>query len=166
MRATVRRNGAPRTPGGAETALKLDFSFGEDFSATLISSKLSSWSWSQSPFEFDACRRVEPPDAHRLQPLGEALEIVLERAERQEAVLLARSLADRAPEMGMAVGLHRQLAARLADLEPEVVVERLRDREVGDEEVEPVERMDAELAGAPDRLDGPADRGHGHSSLV
>ena len=48
---------------------------------------------------FDARRRIEPLDAELLKPLGEAVEIVVKRAERDMSELLARALAERDPDM-------------------------------------------------------------------
>ena len=51
---------------------------------------------------FDARRRIEPLDARGLEPLGEAVEIVVKRAERDMPELLARALAKRDPDMRIA----------------------------------------------------------------
>ena len=98
--------GAPRTAGPSLSWPNSDFSSGEDFAATLISTGVPSWSRNQMPFELDARRRVEPRDAHRLQPLGETVDVVLEGAEAEMPELLARTLADRAPDLRRAEGAH------------------------------------------------------------
>ena len=92
---------------------------------------------------FDARRRIEPLDAQRLEPLGEAVEIVVERAERDVPELLARALAEGDPDMRIAGGLHGQKTALLVDLESELAVEsswRPRDREQRNETGRPNER--------------------------
>ncbi len=83
----------------------------------------------------------------RLEALGEAVEIVLEHAERQVLMLLARSLADRPPHVRIALGGERQAGVALADLESELAVEPARDGEIGDDKMEMVERMHAKFAG-------------------
>ena len=71
----------------------------------------------------------------RLQPLGEAIEIILECAERDVLVLLARAFADRAPDVRIAFRCEREGRAALADVEPELVVKGPRDDQVRDDEV-------------------------------
>ena len=74
--------------------------------------------------QFDARRRIDALDMKRLEALCEATKIVLEGAERQVLMPLARTLADRAPDVRIAFGCERQAGAALADLEPELVVKR------------------------------------------
>ena len=105
------------------------------------------------PFELDAGRRIDALDAQRVEPLAEARQVVLERGERDELQLLLRPLHHRAPAMRMAVGVDMQRVALLAHVEPEGGIEFSRLLDVGDGEIEAVERVDAELAGtAVDRL--------------
>ena len=113
---------------------------------------------------FDAWRRIEPLDAHRLEPFGETVEIVLERAERDMSELLARAFAEGHPDMRIAARLHRQEIAVFVDLESELAVEIPGDRKVGHGEMEPVDRMHAEFSRSPGRLDEAANFGHVASS--
>ena len=62
--------------------------------------------------------------------------------------LLARALADRDPDMRIAAGLHGEQIAVLVEVESEFAVEVLRDRKVGNGEMESVDRMNAEFARA------------------
>ena len=103
---------------------------------------------------FDARRRIEPLYAQRLKPLGETIEIVVERAERDVSELLARTLAEGNPDMRIAARLHGQKTALLVDLEPELAVEIFGDREIGNSEMKPVDRMNAKFARTSGRLDG------------
>src|SRR5579871_4992269 len=77
--------------------------------------------------------------------------------------LLARTLANRDPDMRIAAGLHGDQIAVFLKLQSEFAVKALRDRKVGDSEMKSVDGMNAELARTPGRLDGAADRGHGAS---
>src|SRR5690242_8490678 len=113
----------------------------------------------------DPRRRVEPLDAKPLKPLGEAVEIVFEHAERDMPELLARTLADRDPDMRIAARLHGEDAAVLIDLESELAVEISGDLKIGNGEMKPIDRMHAKFARTSRRLDGAADGGHGVSSL-
>src|SRR6185312_8467900 len=96
---------------------------------------------------FDARRRIEPSDAQRLKPFGETVEIVFKRAERDMPELLARPLAQADPDMGVALRLHRQKTAVLVDLKSELAIEAFGDRKIGNGEMKPVDRMNAEFAG-------------------
>jgi len=58
--------------------------------------------------------------------------------------------------MRIAARLHGEETAVLVDLESELAVEILGDLEIGNGEMKPVDRMDAEFAGTPRRLDGAA----------
>ena len=104
------------------------------------------------PVRVDPLRRIDALDAERLEAFGEAVEIVLENAERHVLVLLARTLADRAPDMRIACRREREGGAALADIEPELVVKGPGDGQVRYDEMEMVERMHAELAGPAGRL--------------
>ena len=104
------------------------------------------------PVRLDARRPIDALDAEGLELLGEAVEIVLEYAERDVLVLLARSLADRAPDMRTALRRERESGAAFADLEPEFVVKGFGRGQIRDDEMEMVERMHAELAGPARRL--------------
>ena len=149
----VLQAGAPATPGGLEMLSCDDFSFGEDFSATRISIGVPFGSRNQMPFELDAGRRIDPLDAQRVETLAEARQIVLERGKGDELQLLLRPLHHRAPAMGMAVGVDVQRVALRAHVEAEGGIERPRLLDVGNGEIEAVERMHAEFAGtAVDRL--------------
>ena len=152
MRSTALRFGAPRWSGAADGWTNALFSLGDVFGATAISTGLPSWSWIQIPFELDARRPIDALDAEGLESLGEAVEIVLEYAERDVLVLLARSLADRAPDMRTALRRERESGAAFADLEPEFVVKGFGRGQIRDDEMEMVERMHAELAGPARRL--------------
>src|SRR5579863_534786 len=79
------------------------------------------------------------------------------------AELLARTLAERDPDMRVAARLHRQETAVLVDLKSELAIEIFGDREIGNSEMKPVNRMNAEFAGTSSRLDGAANGGHGNS---
>ena len=139
-----------------------DFSFGEDFSATRISIGVPFGSRNQMPFELDAGRRIDARDAQRIEPLAEARQVVLERGERDELQLLLRPLHHRAPAMGIAVGVDVQRVAVLTHVEAEGGIEFSRLLDVGNREIEAVERMHAELAGtAMDRLRERTDLRHG-----
>src|ERR1700678_875182 len=116
------------------------------------------------PVRFDAWGRIQPLDAQRGKPLGEAIKIVVERAERDMPKLLARTLAEGDPDMRIAAGLHGEETAVLVDLESELAIEMLGDREIGNRKMKSVDRMDAEFAGTSGRLDGGANGGHGASS--
>src|SRR5208337_2167329 len=82
----------------------------------------------------------------RLQPLGEAIEIILECAERDVLVLLARAFADRAPDVRVAFRRERQGGPALADIEPELDIESLGDGRIRVHEMKMIERMHAERA--------------------
>ncbi len=145
--------GAPATPGGLEMFSVDDFSFGEDFSATRISIGVPFGSRNQMPFELDAGRRIDPLDAQRVETLAEARQVVLERGEGDELQLLLRPLHHRAPAMGIAVGVDMERVALLAQVEAERGIEFSRLIDVGNREIEAIERMHAEFAGtAIDRL--------------
>src|SRR5579863_8490517 len=112
----------------------------------------------------DARRRVEPLDAQRLQPLGEAVEIIVENAVRDVPQLLARTLADGDPDMAVAARPHGEEIAVFVDLEAELAVEIPGDLKIGNGEMKPVDRMNAEFSGPPRRHNGAANGGHGVSS--
>jgi hypothetical protein len=100
------------------------------------------------PIRVYACRRVEPGDACVLESLREAFEVFFERAERQMPEFLARSLANRAPGMRVSVGIEGEDAVAFANLEAELAIEISSNREIGDDEMETINGMNAELAGA------------------
>jgi hypothetical protein len=118
------------------------------------------------PIRVDPRWRVEPFDAHVLQPLREPLDIVLKSAERDIAELLARPFADRSPDVGLSEGAERQTVAALTDIEAEFAIKILRDGEIRHREVEMIHRMNAKLTRAAARLDVTVNRRHRASSLV
>ena len=61
---------------------------------------------------------------------------------------LARSFADRAPGMWVPVSVESEEAIAFANLKTELAVEIFRCGEIGDEEMETVDGVDAKLAGA------------------
>ena len=65
--------------------------------------------------------------------------------------LLARTLAERDPDMRIAGGLHGEETALLVDLKSKLAVEIFGDREIGNSEMKPVDRMNAEFAGTSGR---------------
>ena len=114
------------------------------------------------PVGLEALGRIEPVDAHALQPLAEARHVVLEGAERDVVQLLARTLGHGAPAVRMAVGVEAELAALFLQVEAEQAIELLGLGHVGHQQGEMIERMHAELAGtARHRLGHGADLGHG-----
>jgi len=68
--------------------------------------------------------------------------------------------------MRVAGRLHGEETAILTNLEPELAVEIPGDREIGNSEMKPVDRMNAEFAGTSGRLDGAANGGHDASSRI
>ena len=78
--------------------------------------------------------------------------------------LLTRAFAHRTPGMRMTVRAEQQLVTATRDLQPEFRIEILRDGEVGHDEVEAVQRVDAEFARAPVGFDVVVDRRHRRSS--
>jgi hypothetical protein len=74
--------------------------------------------------------------------------------------LLARALADRHPDMRIAVGLHSDQIAVFLEVQSEFAVKGLRDRKVGDGEMKSVDGMNAELARTPGRPDKAVNLGH------
>src|SRR5262249_18285682 len=102
--------------------------------------------------------------AQLLKPFGEAVEIVVERAEREMSEPFARALAHCDPHVRIATGFHGQKTAVLIDLESEFAVEIFGDREIWNGEMKPVDRMNAEFAWTSRRLDGVANGGHRVSS--
>ena len=91
------------------------------------------------PFEFDARRRIETRNAHFLQAFCEAVDIVLECAERDVLVLLSRALTDEAPNMRGTLCGEREAIATLGDVQAEFRVEILRDRKIRRDELEMVD---------------------------
>ena len=147
------RDICPLTPGAADVEPNELFSSGDTLGATFASTRLPSWSWNQSPFELLAGRRIEPGHAHRLKARGEEFEIPLEHAERQVLVLLARPLGDRAPDVRRGARGELESTAARRHGQSELAVEILRLAEIRDDEMEPIQRMDAEFAGSAARFD-------------
>src|SRR5208337_2844085 len=111
--------------------------------------------------------RVEPLDAQLFQPLAEARHVVFKRAERDVVEFLARAFGDHAPAVWMAVSVERKPAALFLGVEPERAVELLGIGDVRYQQVEMVERMHAELAGAARyRLRHGTNLGHGNLPLL
>jgi hypothetical protein len=63
--------------------------------------------------------------------------------------------------MGVALRLHRQKTAVLVDLKSELAIEAFGDRKIGNGEMKPVDRMNAEFAGTTGWPDSLANGGHG-----
>ena len=117
--------------------------------------------------ELEALGRIEPVDPQLLQPLAEPRHVVLEGAERDVVDLLPRAFGDGAPAVRVAVGVERELAALLLGVQPEQAVEFFGLGHVTDQQIEVIERVHAELAGAAlSGLGHGADLGHGRISFV
>src|ERR1700722_12830485 len=80
--------------------------------------------------------------------------------------LLARTLAERDPNMRGAGRLQGQKTSLLVGLKSEFAVESFGDREIGNSEMKPVDRVNAEFAGTAGWLHGVANGGHDASSRI
>ena len=96
-----------------------------------------------------------------MQALRETIDVVLKRAERNVLMLLAGPLAHETPVMGRTAGGERETRPALGDIEAELGIEGLRVLQVRNDEMEVVDRMDAEFARAASRMDISLDLGHG-----
>ena len=108
----------------------------------------------------DAGRRIETRNAHVLQAFCKAVDIVFECAEGNVLVLLLWPLPDETPDMRGTFGGEGEPIAVLGYVKAEFGVEALRDFEIGRDELEMIDRMDAELARPARRMDMSLDLGH------
>src|SRR5262249_33612568 len=91
-----------------------------------------------------------------------ARQVVLEGTERDVVELLARPFGDREPAVRMALRVKAEPAVLFLGVEAEQPIELLGLGDVADHQVEMIERMHAELAGAAHHgLSHRADLGHG-----
>ena len=117
---------------------------------------------------------IAEPEAVRAGPRGridellalafdvplEPIEVVLEDTEGQMVEALPVTLGYRDPSVRAAGRVEAKRIAFLANIEAERRVELLCDRQIGDDQIDIVHRVNAQLPGTPRRFDMSSDRGH------